>query len=84
MHDSNNNNKLDGLKLIKSLIHWHEEGKKDPGGQVQENIFTDKELVALIDPLFDMDDANRDGHIDYPEFIQAQQRAPKPPANKQQ
>ena len=23
MHDSDNNNKLDGCELIKSLIHWH-------------------------------------------------------------
>lgn len=23
MHDADNNNKLDGNELIKSLIHWH-------------------------------------------------------------
>ena len=29
MHDNDDNNKLDGLELIKSLIHWHvEEGKQ--------------------------------------------------------
>ena len=28
MHDSDNNNKLDGCELIKSLIHWH--GKYHP------------------------------------------------------
>lgn len=27
MHDADNNNKLDGNELIKSLIHWH--GKKE-------------------------------------------------------
>ncbi|XP_053945252.1 uncharacterized protein LOC128854851 isoform X1 [Anastrepha ludens] len=26
MHDSDNNNKLDGCELIKSLIHWHVQG----------------------------------------------------------
>lgn len=25
MHDNDNNNKLDGCELIKSLIHWHGE-----------------------------------------------------------
>lgn len=25
MHDADNNNKLDGCELIKSLIHWHGE-----------------------------------------------------------
>jgi len=29
MHDNDDNNMLDGLELIKSLIHWHvEEGKQ--------------------------------------------------------
>ena len=23
MHDADNNNKLDGCELVKSLIHWH-------------------------------------------------------------
>lgn len=29
MHDADNNNKLDGCELIKSLIHWHGESSKD-------------------------------------------------------
>jgi len=29
MHDSDGNNKLDGLELVKSLIHWHDEVKLD-------------------------------------------------------
>ncbi|CAG5083280.1 Similar to MCFD2: Multiple coagulation factor deficiency protein 2 homolog (Pongo abelii) [Cotesia congregata] len=63
MHDADNNNKLDGCELIKSLIHWH--GK----------IFQDKELIDLIDPILNMDDTNKDGYIDYPEFVQAQQKS---------
>ncbi len=27
----------------------------------------------MIDPILDQDDKNKDGFIDYPEFIQAQQ-----------
>ena len=23
MHDADNNNKLDGCELVKSLVHWH-------------------------------------------------------------
>ncbi|OXU26722.1 sex-determining region Y protein [Nasonia vitripennis] len=80
MHDADNNNKLDGCELIKSLIHWHEEGNKDPnhGAAAGEKIFQDDELVTLIDPILDMDDTNKDGYIDYPEFIQAQQKAASP------
>ncbi|EEB16758.1 mcfdp2, putative [Pediculus humanus corporis] len=78
MHDADNNNKLDGCELIKSLIHWHEQGHKDPHGQVPtgpDKLFKDEELISLIDPILAMDDTNKDGYIDYPEFIKAQQKA---------
>lgn len=35
----------------------------------------------MIDPILQMDDYNRDGFIDYPEFVHAQQKAA---ANSQQ
>ncbi|XP_046389138.1 probable basic-leucine zipper transcription factor I [Ischnura elegans] len=78
MHDADNNNKLDGCELIKSLIHWHEQGHDDPSNalpQEKGKVFSDKELVSLIDPILSMDDTNRDGFIDYPEFVRAQQKA---------
>ncbi|XP_017003440.2 lymphotoxin beta receptor inhibitor isoform X1 [Drosophila takahashii] len=88
MHDSDNNNKLDGCELIKSLIHWHEQGSKEqPNGEkphVEEKVFSDEELVALIDPILQMDDTSRDGYIDYPEFIKAQQKAAEKQQNQQQ
>ncbi|XP_038220454.1 multiple coagulation factor deficiency protein 2 homolog isoform X1 [Zerene cesonia] len=79
MHDADNNNKLDGCELIKSLIHWHaEQGHKQQPQQGQppvgEKIFKDDELTNLIDPILNMDDHNRDGFIDYPEFVRAQQK----------
>lgn len=42
---------------------------------MEEKIFTDEELNTLIDPILQSDDLNRDGFIDYPEFIRAQQRS---------
>ncbi|XP_014488531.1 PREDICTED: probable basic-leucine zipper transcription factor I [Dinoponera quadriceps] len=75
MHDADNNNKLDGCELIKSLIHWHEQGNTESGGTQGDKLFSDDELVQLIDPILNMDDTNNDGYIDYPEFIQAQQNA---------
>lgn len=109
MHDADNNNKLDGCELIKSLIHWHGEftllclisfvivslslvfrliswwcwtaqGSKENTHQeqvpqVEEKIFTDEELNTLIDPILQTDDMNKDGYIDYPEFIRAQQKS---------
>lgn len=76
MHDADNNNKLDGCELVKSLIHWHDQANHDPKAGTplpDPKIFTDAELLAMIDPILDQDDKNKDGFIDYPEFIQAQQ-----------
>lgn len=58
-----------------------EQGSKDAPNdghqqpQVEEKIFTDEELVALIDPILQMDDSSKDGYIDYPEFMRAQQKS---------
>ncbi|CAG5001276.1 unnamed protein product [Parnassius apollo] len=86
MHDADNNDKLDGCELIKSLIHWHEQGHKQqpqPGSPpVGEKIFTDEELTNLIDPILNMDDHNRDGYIDYPEFVRAQQKTQRQDGNQ--
>lgn len=81
LHDSDNNNKLDGCELIKSLIHWHDQGKAKQESGVEEKIFKDEELTTLIDPILSVDDLNRDGFIDYPEFIRAQQKAAQNPKN---
>lgn len=75
MHDADNNNKLDGCELIKSLIHWHEQGREAGGAHPGEKLFKDEELVTVIDPILSVDDNNNDGYIDYPEFIQSQQNA---------
>lgn len=78
MHDADNNNKLDGQELIKSLFHWHDSANHDgkTGHPPPEaKLFTDAELVNMIDPILDQDDKNKDGFIDYPEFVQAQRNA---------
>lgn len=53
--------------------HNHETDPKEP--QAEEKIFSDDELLGLIDPILNMDDGNKDGFIDYPEFVRAQQKA---------
>ncbi|XP_044766001.1 multiple coagulation factor deficiency protein 2 homolog [Coccinella septempunctata] len=75
LHDADNNNKLDGCELIKSLIHWHDQGKEKANAPTEDKIFKDEELTTLIDPILNVDDSNKDGYIDYPEFIKAQQKA---------
>jgi len=78
MHDADNNNKLDGCELVKSLIHWHDQANHDPrsGSPIPEaKVFNDEELSNMIDPILANDDKNRDGFIDYGEFVRAQATA---------
>lgn len=65
------------------LLSVLEQGSKDPTqNQIEDKIFRDDELTTLIDPILNMDDNNRDGFIDYPEFIRAQQKVSSQNANK--
>ncbi|XP_018015906.1 putative cyclin-dependent serine/threonine-protein kinase DDB_G0272797/DDB_G0274007 isoform X2 [Hyalella azteca] len=83
MHDADNNNKLDGQELIKSLFHWHDADNHDPSKKTENGpppptdnkLFSDEELVTMIDPILEQDDHNKDGYIDYTEFMAAQQKA---------
>lgn len=54
---------------------FSEQGNKEKGVGVEDKVFRDEELVNLIDPILNIDDTNKDGYIDYPEFIRAQQKA---------
>lgn len=66
------------------MLMYKEQGSKNQDTpnvpHVEEKIFSDEELVALIDPILQTDDISRDGFIDYPEFIRAQQKAAAQPA----
>jgi len=61
-----------------NIFFYLVQGGHDPatgGAPPQEKIFTDEELMQLIDPILTMDDTNFDGFIDYPEFVIAQNKA---------
>ncbi|GIY58654.1 multiple coagulation factor deficiency protein 2 homolog [Caerostris extrusa] len=76
MHDSDDNDKLDGCELVKSLLHWHieEANSMVPDHTIEgtTRIFEHDELSAMIDPILLSDDKNRDGFIDYSEFVTSQ------------
>jgi len=80
MHDADSNNMLDGQELLKSLFHWHDPENNDPAKkghdtphQHGENkVFTDQELIEMIDPILEQDDKDGNGYIDYTEFMEAQ------------
>ncbi len=58
MHDSDNNNKLDGCELVKSLIHWHGTGIRlylflffFPG-EISKEVRILNQLIVSIDYFF--------------------------------
>ncbi|XP_046976167.1 multiple coagulation factor deficiency protein 2 homolog isoform X3 [Vanessa cardui] len=65
MHDADNNNKLDGCELIKSLIHWHEPNGEEKVVQLQ---YKDEDLSEIVEGALKQADKNNDGYIDYAEF----------------
>lgn len=64
MHDADNNNKLDGCELIKSLIHWHE----SPDSDVHVVLYKDEDLSEIVEGALKQADMNNDGYIEYAEF----------------
>jgi len=69
VHDNDNDDKLDGIELANAMAHYHDE---ETGEKPEE--YTEEELASMVDQILEEDDLNNDGYIDYPEFIQSQQR----------
>jgi len=62
LHDSNNDNLLDGWELMFALNHEdHKTEAKKP--------MSDQEIAVMLDPIFKEDDRNQDGYISYAEFM---------------
>ena len=43
-------------------------------GDSQAVVFSDEDLMKQVDPVLENDDLNKDGYIDYPEFVVSQQK----------
>ncbi|XP_055523819.1 DNA translocase FtsK isoform X5 [Wyeomyia smithii] len=80
MHDADNNNKLDGCELIKSLIHWHGSGHKGTtaDNKAQEDhtekpvhVYTDEQLTTIVEAVMGNMDKNNDGFIEWAEYVRS-------------
>ncbi len=76
LHDTNHDNRLDGLEVIAAFDHVHEEEfayESPPNGQnnTQTERLSDDELTNLVDDILKEEDLNRDGYISYEEFQHA-------------
>ncbi|XP_059482853.1 G-box-binding factor-like isoform X2 [Neocloeon triangulifer] len=69
MHDADNNNKLDGSELIKSLIHWHVDHADEHVNA--RTSFTDQELVEALDLMLTRSDKDDDGYLTYAEYTRS-------------
>ncbi|XP_029658764.1 multiple coagulation factor deficiency protein 2 homolog [Formica exsecta] len=67
IHDVDNNTKLDGLEILHALQHTlHDD---------EENAMQDlSRIVDLIDKVLAEDDLNKDGYIEYVEFVMGRKR----------
>jgi Ca2+-binding EF-hand superfamily protein len=59
-------------------VHPLDEASRSGGPDAKQKIFDDEELRNMIDPILVSDDRNKDGFIDYPEFIAAQKKNQQP------
>ncbi|XP_033115875.1 multiple coagulation factor deficiency protein 2 homolog isoform X2 [Anneissia japonica] len=67
LHDYDQNNRLDGLEIMKAMFHFDEKDQKREGKMAEDDI------IKLVADVFDEYDINYDGYIDYPEYANAQQ-----------
>ncbi|UJR23716.1 hypothetical protein I4U23_026697 [Adineta vaga] len=72
LHDTNNDNRLDGLEVIAAFDHTHDEHQSNTttnaNNDTHEPRIADEELTSLVDDILKDEDLNRDGFITYEEF----------------
>lgn len=71
LHDTNNDNRLDGLEVIAAMDHVHDESFTDEQDNNQTDRMPDDELINLVDDILKEEDLDRDGFISYEEFKHA-------------
>ena len=58
------------MRYFCKVEHSHGEER----GDSQNVVFSDEELMRQVDPVLEHDDLNKDGYINYPEFVMSQQK----------
>jgi len=52
---------------MNAMTHYHDETDSN-----DTSTYTDDQMSTMIDQILNEDDTNKDGYIDYPEFIASQ------------
>ncbi|XP_071963177.1 multiple coagulation factor deficiency protein 2 homolog isoform X1 [Antedon mediterranea] len=66
LHDYDQNNRLDGVEIMKAMFHFDEKDHQSDTKVDEEEIFN------LVSDVLEEFDKNLDGFIDYPEYSSAQ------------
>ncbi|XP_071833754.1 uncharacterized protein [Apostichopus japonicus] len=66
IHDTDHNNRLDGLEVLQAVSHYDSSHDADPSKERESP--SEEELEDMVDTVLYDDDRNRDGYIDYLEF----------------
>lgn len=64
IHDTDNNNNLDGLEMIKAALHRHD----DSQGSSQEELM---HITSVVDEFLDFADLDKNGFLNYAEYVKA-------------
>ncbi|XP_062604765.1 sex-determining region Y protein-like isoform X2 [Saccostrea cucullata] len=75
LHDYDKNNKLDGIEIVKAITHFHADEGEGEQQHHDRKVFSDEELSNIVDLVLQEDDLNKDGYIEYVEFVTAQRKA---------
>ncbi|XP_022912732.1 multiple coagulation factor deficiency protein 2 homolog isoform X2 [Onthophagus taurus] len=68
LHDADHNSKLDGLEILQAIMHTThslEENENSTASQANDIAY----YIELIDKALEEDDVDKDGFLNYPEFI---------------
>jgi len=73
-HDSDNNMKLDGLELLDAIIRMNsgDHSHHEEDNQIQDNEWVLDEIVRIVDEILENDDKDKDGYINWSEFMMGQ------------
>lgn len=73
IHDTDNNDNLDGLEMIKAATHRHGNPEKDHHHDNDLERMDDElnHIVGVIDDFIEIADVNHDGFLNYPEYVKA-------------
>ncbi|KAM7361669.1 multiple coagulation factor deficiency protein 2 isoform 1-T3 [Cochliomyia hominivorax] len=72
IHDSDNNNALDGLEMLQAAIHQDENFRKLDRDNYLQNANEELEhIIIVIDEFLQIADENKDGLLHYPEYVKA-------------